>query len=622
MLELAGLIILGILAQWVAWKLKTPAILPLILIGLLFGPFSTLISEDGAKWIEPIWNGEHGLFPGESLYYFVSLAIAIILFEGGLTLRKSEVGVIGHVIVKLISIGAAVTFFGAGLAAHFIYGFSWQISFLFSSLIIVTGPTVISPILRNIPLKKDISSILKWEGILIDPIGALIAVLVFEFIRVEGGQDFTQTALLEFAKIIISGTIFGFAFANALAFLIKRNIIPHYLLNVFTLASVLGVFVLSDIFAHESGLLAVVIMGMVMGNKNLPNIKELLYFKESLSVLLVSILFILLAANIEIEELLLIYNWKALLLFGIVVLLIRPLGVVLSSLGSDLKINEIAFISWVGPRGIVAAGIASLFGIKLVQEGVEGAEYITPLVFMIVLLSVLLNAATARLFAKLVGVFIKNSEGILIIGASSISRLIGKYLQDNERHVVLVDNNADNIKKARVMGLEAIVGSVYSDDLLDNIELNDVGYLMAITGNSDINRTAINKFKKQFGEKGSYRVISSDEMNDPEKNPQEGLFSQTDDFIKLSDVSRRYPTIHEEPLNSREHYEGLVEISKTNPDIIPLFVKSSTGNLIIIPSQSADVEIEEGYHFVYLGKKMQKEDNKQDHEDLVEEVED
>jgi NhaP-type Na+/H+ or K+/H+ antiporter len=620
MLELAGLVILGILAQWMAWKLKTPAILPLILIGLLFGPFSTLISEDGGKWIEPIWNGQNGLFPGESLYYFVSLAIAIILFEGGLTLRKSEVGVIGHVIVKLISVGAAVTFFGAGLAAHFIYGFSWQISFLFSSLIIVTGPTVISPILRNIPLKKDISSILKWEGILIDPIGALVAVLVFEFIRVEGGQDFTQTALLEFGKILISGSIFGFAFANALAFLIKRNIIPHYLLNVFTLASVLGVFVLADIFAHESGLLAVVIMGMVMGNKKLPNIKELLYFKESLSVLLVSILFILLAANIEIEELLLIYNWKALLLFGIVGFVIRPLGVVLSSLGSDLKINEIAFISWVGPRGIVAAGIASLFGIKLVQEEVEGAEYITPLVFMIVLFSVLLNAATARLFAKLVGVFIKNSEGILIIGASSISRLIGKYLQDNERHVVLVDNNSDNIKKAMAMGLEAIVGSVYSDDLMDNIELNDVGYLMAITGNSDINRTAINKFKKQFGEKGSYRVISSDEMNDPEKNPPEGLFSPTDDFIKLSDVSRRYPNIHEEPLNSREHYEGLIEISKTDPDIIPLFVKTSTGNLIIIPSQSADVEIEEGYYFVYLGKKIQKEDNKQDLEDLVKKV--
>jgi NhaP-type Na+/H+ or K+/H+ antiporter len=623
MLELAGLIILGILAQWVAWKTKTPAILPLILIGLMVGPLSTLISEDGTKWLEPMWNGEEGLFPGESLYYFVSLAIGVILFEGGLTLRKSEIGNVGPVIVKLISVGTVVTFLGAGFAAHFIYDFSWQISFLFSSLIIVTGPTVISPILRNIPLKKHVSSILKWEGILIDPIGALIAVLMYEFIRVEGGQDFTQNALTDFGKIILFGFTFGFTFANLLALLIKKNVIPHYLLNVFTLATVLGVFVLADLFAHESGLLAVVVMGMVMGNKKLPNIKELLYFKESLSVLLISILFILLAANIEVEDLLLIFNWKALILFGTVVLLVRPLGVILSSIGSGLKVNEIAFISWVGPRGIVAAGIASLFGLRLAREGVEGAEYITPLVFMIVLLSVLLNATTARFFAQIVGVFIKNAEGILIIGASSISRLIGKYLQDNDRHVVLVDNNADNIRKAKELGLEAIEGSVYSDDLINNFELNDVGYLMAMTGNSDINRTAIVKFRKQFGEKGSFRLISSDEMNDPEQNPTEGLFSHTDDYIKLAEVSRKFPKIHEILLNSREHYEGLLEISKTDPSIIPLFVKTDDGELEIIPSHSSEVEIEEGYFLVYLGKKIKKEEDEnevkeKDYEETVE----
>ncbi len=609
MLELAGLIILGILAQWLAWKTKTPAILPLILIGLFVGPFSTLISEDGTKWLEPIWNGTEGLFPGESLFYFVSLAISIILFEGGLTLKRSEVGNIGPVIIKLISVGVAVTFFGAGLAAHFILGFTWQISFLFSALIIVTGPTVISPILRNIPLKTHVSSILKWEGILIDPIGALIAVLVFEFIRVEGGQDFTETALIEFGKILLFGFTFGYAFANVLAYLIKKNVIPHYLLNVFILATVLGVFVLADIFAHESGLLAVVIMGMVMGNKQLPNIKELLYFKESLSVLLVSILFILLAANIEIEELELIFNWNSLILFGVVILVVRPLGVILSSLNSGLKINEIAFISWVGPRGIVAAGIASLFGLRLVKEGVPGAEYITPLVFMMVLGSVLLNATTARLFAKLVGVFVKNAEGILIIGASSISRLIAKYLQDNNRHVVLVDSNNDNIKKSKQMGLDAIEGSVYADDLFNNIELNDIGYLMAMTGNSDINKTSINRFKKQFGEKGSYRLISSDEMSDPETNPSEGLFSHTDDYIKLTEISRKYPTIHEIPLNSLQHYEGLIEISKTDPDIVPLFIKGVKGELKIIPSHSSKTEIQEGSQLVYFGKQIKKEEN-------------
>ncbi|OEY72543.1 cation:proton antiporter [Salegentibacter salarius] len=622
MLELASLIILGILAQWLAWKIKTPAILPLILIGLLVGPISTLISEDGTKWVEPIWNGSEGLFPGESLFYFVSLAISVILFEGGLTLRKGEVGNIGPVILKLISVGTIVTFLGAGLAAHFIFDLTWQISFLFSALIIVTGPTVITPILRNIPLKTHVSSILKWEGILIDPIGALISVLMFEFIRVEGGQDFTQTALIEFGKILLFGFTFGFTFAHLLAFLIKKQIIPHYLLNVFTLATVLGVFVMADMFAHESGLLAVVIMGMVMGNKDLPNIKELLYFKESLSVLLISILFILLAANIEVEELLLVFNWNSLILFGIVALLVRPIGVILSSLGSGLKVNEVAFISWVGPRGIVAAGIASLFGLRLAREGIEGAEYITPLVFMIVLCSVLLNAATARVFARLVGVFIKDSQGILIIGASSISRLIGKYLHDNKRHVVLLDNNSDNVKKARKLGIDAIEGSVYADDLMNNIELNDIGYLMAMTGNSDINKTAISKFKKQFGENGSFRVITADEMNNPEKNPTEGLFSHTDDYIKLTDVSRNYPKIHEITLNSKEHYEGLIEISKTDTDIIPLFVKSKDGDLIIIPSHSSEVEIEEDYQLVYLGKKIQREEKaEEDYDETIDKEE-
>jgi len=418
MLELAGIIILGIIAQWAAWRLKLPAILPLLLIGLFVGPISTLLSEDGSKWIEPIWNGTKGLFPGDGLYYFVSLAISIILFEGGLTLKRSEIKNIGPVITKLITIGSAVTFFGAGAAAYFIFGLSLKISFLFSGLIIVTGPTVISPILRNIPLKKDVSSVLKWEGILIDPIGALVAVLVYEFIVAGEGGDFTVTALEEFGKIVLFGSTFGFSFAHALAFATKKKLIPHYLLNVFTLSAVLGVFVMSDLFAHESGLLAVVVMGMVLGNINLPNLKELLYFKESLSVLLISILFILLSANINMADLELIYRWETLALFAVVAFIVRPIGVFLSTNGSDLKMNERIFISWVGPRGIVAAGIASLFGSKLIINGEPGAEYITPLVFMIVLGTVLLNATTARLFAKAIGVFLTKSEGILIVGAS------------------------------------------------------------------------------------------------------------------------------------------------------------------------------------------------------------
>ncbi len=609
MLELAGIIILGIIAQWVAWRLKLPAILPLILIGLLVGPIATLYTEDGTKLIEPIWNGTKGLFPGEGLYYFVSLAISIILFEGGLTLKRAEIKNVGPVITKLITVGSVVTFFGAGVAAHYIFGLSWQISFLFSALIIVTGPTVITPILRNIPLKKDVSTVLKWEGILIDPIGALVAVLVFEFISVGEGSAFTQTALIEFGKILLFGTTFGFTFAHALAFAIKKNLIPHYLMNVVSLSVVLLVFVESDVFAHESGLLAVVVMGMVLGNMNLPNLKELLYFKESLSVLLISILFILLAANIDISDLELLYNWQTVALFAIVVFLIRPLGVFLSTQGSGLKLNERMFIGWVGPRGIVAAGIASLFGSKLLAKGEPGAEYITPLVFMIVLGTVLLNATTARIFAKVVGVFLTKSEGVLIIGASKVSRLIANYLKKNKRHVVLIDNNQTNIDKAKKLGIEAMTANIYADSLTDNIELNDMGYLMALTGNSDINKFAIDKFQKQFGENGAFRIVNTDEMNDPENNPEEGLFSHTDDFVKLTDAARKYPAIHEVELKDKKHFDELIEITQKDSNIVPIFTKSPDGSIEIMPANSKDFNPNsEGYKLVYLGKMFDEDD--------------
>jgi len=605
MVELAGIIILGILAQWVAWKFKIPAILPLILIGLLVGPIAAeFINEDGSKWIEPIWNGKKGLFPGEGLFYFVSLAISIILFEGGLTLKRSEIKTVGPVITKLITVGAAVTFFGAAVLAHYLFGLSWDLCFLFSGLIIVTGPTVITPILRNIPLKRDVSTVLKWEGILIDPIGALVAVLVFEFIFVGGEVGFTKTALIEFGKIVLFGTTFGFTFAHALVFAINKKFIPHYLLNVVSLSVVLLVFIESEIFAHESGLLAVVVMGMVIGNSKLDNIKELLYFKESLSVLLISILFILLSANINYDDLMLLYRWETLALFLTVVFVIRPLAVFVSAYGSKLKANEKMFISWVGPRGIVAAGIASLFGSKLSAEDVVGAEYITPLVFMIVLGTVLLNATTARLFAKVSGVFLTKSEGILIIGASKVSRLIAQYLIDNGRHVVLVDSNQNNVNEAEKLGIEAHTENIYSDTLKDNVEFNDIGYLLALTGNADINKYAVEKFGAQFGENGSFRLASKAELEEGSISAEDGVFTLSDDFNNLIEVTENYPTMHEFPVKDLESYQNALDKIKADKDQIPLFLKTSKDYIHVIPSLDEDLEkeIDSKSKLVYLGK--------------------
>ena len=619
MLELAGIIILGIFAQWLAWKMKIPAILPLILIGLFVGPISTLISEDGEQWIQPIWNTEKGFFPGESLFYFVSLAIGIILFEGGLTLKLGEVKKVGGVIGKLISLGSIITFFGSGVAAHYAFGLSWQISFLFAGLIIVTGPTVITPILRNIPLKKDVSAVLKWEGILIDPIGALVAVLVFGFITVNipnegfgadiatviiddnGGGAYTKHALLEFGKIIVIGFAFGLAGGFAMYQAVKRKVIPHYLLNVASLSMVLLIFVLSDLFAHESGLLAVVVMGMYLGNTDLPNLKELLYFKESLSVLLISILFILLAANISLDDLLLIYNWKTAILFAVVIFIIRPVGVFLSTWGSNLQTNEKLFISWVGPRGIVAAGIASLFGTKLVELGVPGAEYITPLVFGLVLVTVLLNATTARLVARLLGVFLKKSEGIMIVGGSRVSRLIATYLQKNNRHVVLVDSNRTNVQKAKELGIDAINANIYSDDLTDNIELSDVGYLLAMTGNDEINRQAMSRFGKQYGENGTFRLMTSEELLNKKEFDKEDVFSNTHDYIRFTEVARDYPSIQEIEVDEHSKFLKVLETIRDNKEAIPLFIKDADGHIQLIDTLT-EFDIQHGSVIAYLGK--------------------
>lgn len=607
MFELASIIILGILAQWFAWKVKVPAILPLIIIGLIVGPVSTYFTADGSKWIEPIYKESlhQGIFPGEIMFYFVTLSIGIILFEGGLTLKIKEVKGLSSSIVRLISLGSLVTFVGAALVVHFLMGLNWPISFLFSSLIIVTGPTVIQPILRNLPIKKEVATILKWEGILIDPIGALVAILVFEFIITGTEKNFImEHALGGFARIVIIGVSFGFTSAYALAYAIRKKFIPHYLLNVFVLAMVLLVFVSSDEIAGESGLLAVVVMGMVLGNLGLTELKGILDFKESLSILLISMLFIFLAANIEIGQLEFLLDWKVLVLFLSIILIIRPAGVFLSTHGSSLNNKEKLFISWIGPRGIVAAGIASLFGLRL-QGIIEGAEYITPLVFMVVLGTVLVNATSARMVADKLKVSFIKSDGFLIFGANIASRKIAAYIRENNRHVIIVDSNKVAIESARVMGLEAYQENIYDEKFTEDIPISDIGYVMALTASSEVNQFALRTFGKTYGNKGSFRLLSYQEMNlPPEQRPAEGLFSCTDDFINLVEVARDFPFIHEEKVDDLADFKRKLDIVSCQVQSIPILLNESDGDLKIIPSDHDKINFEANSKLVYLGKKI------------------
>lgn len=623
MVELASIVVLGILAQWLAWRLKVPAILPLILIGLAVGPFSSLWNH-GETWLNPIYSAESGgLFPGDNLFYFVELAIGIILFEGGLTLKRNEIKTIGPIILKLISIGSLVTFIGAALVVHFLLGLTWPLSFLFSGLIIVTGPTVIAPILRNIPLKKDVANILKWEGILIDPIGALVAVLVYEFIASlvgdyggghgggHGEASFTAEAFKHFLTLTLVGFSLGTICAFGLREIIKRHWVPHYLLNVITLAIVLMVFVGSGLLVPDSGLLTIVVMGTVLANIELPNMEEILYFKESLAVLLISMLFILLAANIKIEELELLLNWQSAAVFLLIILVIRPLGVFLSSNNSSLSLNEKLFISWVGPRGIVAAGIASLFGNKLVAINkaatvppFPGAELITPLVFMIVLGTVLLNATTAGLIAKWLGVIITKSSGILIIGANKANRLIAKYLIDNNQEVAMFDSNKTNIDKADELGIPAFAGNVYSEDLFDNLALNRMGYLLSMTGSNEVNKYAQEKYRDNFGENGSYRFLSQDEIEQTDQHSSGGLFSTKDDYINFNEVARDYPEFHEIAVETSADITQVLAAINDQEKSIPIFYRDAEAGLKIIDTDF-NPETQSASHIVYLGKKIE-----------------
>lgn len=610
MYELAAVIILGILAQWFAWKIKVPAILPLIIIGLIVGPLSTYFTHDGYKWIEPMYKESigHGLFPGELLFAFVSLSIGIILFEGGMTLKIKEIKGIGSVIGKMLIWGVIVTTVGGSILAHYIVGLNWTVSLLFSALIIVTGPTVIAPILRNIALKKNVATILKWEGILIDPVGALVAILVFEFI-VSGGQSdeyFRQHAFQSFAKIVITGLSVGFTAAYFLRFLINAKLMPDYLINVFTLALVLGVFVASDFMAKESGILSVVVMGMVLGNFKLDHIKNILHFKESITVLLISILFILLAANIDIKDLEVIWRWEVGLLFILLVLVVRPLMVFLSTYKYGMTLNEKLFISWVGPRGIVAAGIASLFGLKLTGV-IPGAELLTPLVFMVVLGTVLINASTAKWIAKKLGVSVENPDGVLICGANKASRLISKYLKGKGKHVVLVDQNKIAIERSIDLGVEAFEVDIFDDDLNEILELSDIGYILAFTSSSDVNKFVMEKYEEKFGEQGTYRLITADELKKGKSDDIDNVFSFNDDFINMVEIARDYPFIYEENIESKEDFYGKFKKLNNCLHTVPLFVFDSKNKLRVIPADLEKFDVSSNCKLVYMGNKKELE---------------
>lgn len=484
-LVLSLILLLALACQWLAWRVQIPAILFLLLAGLILGPATGYLNPDE-------------MFQ-DLLMPIVSLSVAIILFEGSLTLKLSEVRELGTVVQRMVTVGALLLWVMVAGATYLIFGFPPEICALFGALMVVTGPTVIVPMLNTVRPTSKIANTLRWEGIIIDPIGALFAVVTYEFIvSISLGEAALTHSLMIFSQTIITGLATGIIGGYILGLLLKHHLVPEYLQTMATLAILLVVFSVSNVLHHESGLLAVTIMGMYLGNQKDLSISHILNFKENLTVLLVSLLFILLAARIDFAQLLSL-GWQPVLILVVIQLVARPLKVWLCTLGSDFSWRERALLAWIGPRGIVAAAISAIFAERLLSLGYEDAAYLVPLTFWIIIGTVVLQSATAKPLAYLLGVMEPERKGYLIVGANAFARQVASCINEAGFRTVVTDSNWDNIRLARMAGLETYYGNPVSEHAERYLDLAGLGSLLLASPYRDVNAVAAVHFSTGFG---------------------------------------------------------------------------------------------------------------------------
>jgi NhaP-type Na+/H+ or K+/H+ antiporter len=486
-LMLAGMLAIGFFAQWVAWRVKLPAILFLLLAGILLGPVGHVLDPD--KLLGPL------LFP------VVSLSVALILFEGSLTLRFHQLSGIGHVVRGLVSYGAIVALLLLAAAAHYLAGISSDLALLFGALTCVTGPTVIVPMLRTLRPNARIANTLRWEGIVIDPLGALFAVLIYEALvsRHQGH------AVGVFLTTVMIGVVCGGVAAWVLAFLLRRQLMPEYLQNYGALAIVLLSFALANDIAHDSGLLAVTVMGIALCNMRDVHVDDILDFKEHLTVLLVSMLFILLAARLS-WPLPPGTLWAGIAIFLVAQFVVRPISVLVSSIGSTMSWRERALISWVAPRGIVAASVSALFSLRMAHVGVPGNEKLVPLVFILIIGTVVFQSATSRPLARWLKVAEPEPHGVLIYGSDAVARAIGSVLKESGFHVLLADDDWDGIRRARMDGLNTFYGNPVSAHADVNLDLIGIGQMLGLSMHRERNSLACMHYQQEFGREKVFRL--------------------------------------------------------------------------------------------------------------------
>ncbi|MFI4896442.1 MAG: cation:proton antiporter [Phycisphaerales bacterium JB059] len=581
---LAAIVVLGVLAQWIAWRLKIPSILLLLLIGILAGPVFRAVAGDSS--LAAFAKSPDELFGADLLLALVGLAVALILYEGGLTLRFSELKGVGRSIFALVTLGALVTWVVAAVASLFFFQLRVDIAILFGAIVIVTGPTVIGPMLSHIRPAGAVGPILRWEGIVIDPIGVLAAVLVFEAIIINqtgAAQGATLPIVLGVLKTIVVGGGLGVLAAILLLGLMSRYWIPDFLQNPFSLMLVIMTFTVSNIFQAESGLFAVTAMGVVLANQKRADIRHIIEFKENIRVLLISTLFIVLGARLELDQILSVDLWAMAALLVVLIVVARPLGAMISTVGSGLSWNERLFIACVAPRGIVAAAGASIFALGLKSRGISGAEQLVPLTFMVIVGTVTIYGLAATPLARALGVSDQNPQGIVFIGAPRWVRAMAENLVARGVSVLLVDTNRANINAARMAHLPAVHVNVLSEHAVEDLDLRGIGRVLAVTPNDEVNALALQRFTEHFDKAELYRLPSKapKKKSDAENAGHLGrlLFETGAHFALLESRVANGWIIKSTTLSEEFDYDDYCTLY--GPNTLPLFVVRKTGALVI-----------------------------------------
>lgn len=483
-LTIALIGVLGIGAQWLAWRTQVPAIVLLLLAGLIAGPATGLVNptEDFGNLLKPM----------------VALAVAIILFEGGMTLNFAEIRSTAKAVRRIILIAAPLTWAFGTLAAYYLAGLSLEASLVFSGIMVVTGPTVIMPLLRQAKLPTRTGSVLRWEAIIVDPIGALFAVIAFEAILALSGGHPPMTVALQVAAALLVGVVGGYILTKILAVAFSRGLVPDYLKSPIILVAALVGYAATDLVLAEAGLVTVTVMGIVLANAKLASFTDLRRFKEVMTVLLVSGLFIVLTASISLTDILSL-GWRDLAYLAALLLLVRPVSILLSTIGTELSFRERLLIGWIAPRGVVAVAVSGLFASSLVTLGVEDGARLAPLAFLVVLATVILHGFSIGPVARLLGITSADPDGFLIVGANRFSLALAEKLKNSKLPVLIADRNRSRLAAARQAGFETYFGEILSESAEHHLDLSRFGTLIAATDNDAYNALVCSDFGPELG---------------------------------------------------------------------------------------------------------------------------